>query len=185
MSDFIKTQDDDGVATITWNCVDRPMNVMSEQGFSDLNALVDDCIANETIFGVIITSAKKDFAAGMDLGVIAQTKEKNPENPAQGCFDMVMQIHQILRKIELAGMDFKSKKGGKPFVAVLPGTALGIGLEIPLACHHIIAANNSKAKIGLPEIKVGIFSRSWWHHPIGTKNGRNGCQSFSFGRQAK
>ena len=40
MSDFIKTQDDDGVATITWNCVDRPMNVMSEQGFSDLNALV-------------------------------------------------------------------------------------------------------------------------------------------------
>ena len=49
MSDFIKTQDDDGVATITWNCVDRPMNVMSEQGFSDLNALVDDCIADETI----------------------------------------------------------------------------------------------------------------------------------------
>ena len=157
MSDFTKVQDGDGIATLTWNCVDRPMNIMSEQGFIDLNSLIDDCISDDTTLGVIITSAKKDFAAGMDLGVIAKTKEKNPDNPAQGCFDMVMQIHQILRKIELAGMDFKSKKGGKPFVAVLPGTALGIGLEIPLACHYIIAADNAKAKIGLPEIKVGIF----------------------------
>ena len=178
MSDFIKTQDDDGVATITWNCVDRPMNVMSEQGFSDLNALVDDCIADETIYGVIITSAKKDFAAGMDLGVIAKTKEKNPENPAQGCFEMVMQIHQILRKIELAGMDFKSKKGGKPFVAVLPGTALGIGLEIPLACHHIIASNNSKAKIGLPEIKVGIFPGAGGTTRLVRKMGAMGASPF-------
>ena len=178
MSDFIKTQDDDGVATITWNCVDRPMNVMSEQGFSDLNALVDDCIADETIYGVIITSAKKDFAAGMDLGVIAKTKEKNPENPAQGCFEMVMQIHQILRKIELAGMDFKSKKGGKPFVAVLPGTALGIGFEIPLACHHIIASNNSKAKIGLPEIKVGIFPGAGGTTRLVRKMGAMGASPF-------
>ena len=178
MSDFIKTQDDDGVATITWNCVDRPMNVMSEQGFSDLNALVDDCIADDTIYGVIITSTKKDFAAGMDLGVIAKTKEKNPENPAQGCFEMVMQIHQILRKIELAGMDFKSKKGGKPFVAVLPGTALGIGLEIPLACHHIIASNNSKAKIGLPEIKVGIFPGAGGTTRLVRKMGAMGASPF-------
>ena len=157
MSDFTKTHDADGIATITWDCNERPMNVMSEQGFFDLDVMVDDCLADETVTGVIITSAKADFAAGMDLSVIAQTKEKNPENPAQGCFEMVTQIHKILRKIELAGMDFKTKKGGKPFVAVLPGTALGIGLEIPLACHHIIAADNPKAKIGLPEIKVGIF----------------------------
>jgi|TARA_B100001142_G_scaffold326546_1_gene382259 3-hydroxyacyl-CoA dehydrogenase/enoyl-CoA hydratase/3-hydroxybutyryl-CoA epimerase len=157
MSDFIKTQDGDGIATITWDCANRPMNVMSEQGFVDLNELVENCISDQSVTGVIITSAKKDFAAGMDLGVIAKTKEKNPDNPAQGCFEMVMHIHKILRKIELAGMDLKSKKGGKPFVAVLPGTALGIGFEIPLACHHIIAADNPKAKIGLPEIKVGIF----------------------------
>ena len=157
MSDFTKTHDADGIATITWDCYERPMNVMSEQGFFDLDVMVDDCLADGTVKGVIITSAKSDFAAGMDLSVIAQTKEKNPENPAQGCFEMVTQIHKILRKIELAGMDFKTKKGGKPFVAVLPGTALGIGLEIPLACHHIIAADNPKAKIGLPEIKVGIF----------------------------
>ena len=68
-----------------------------------------------------------------------------------------MRIHGILRKIERAGMDPKTLKGGKPIAAALPGTALGIGLEIPLACHRIFAADNPKAKIGLPEIMVGIF----------------------------
>ena len=53
-------------------------------------------------------------------------------------------------------MDDKNK-GGKPIACVLPGTALGIGFEIPLACHRIFAADNPKAKIGLPEIMVGIF----------------------------
>jgi 3-hydroxyacyl-CoA dehydrogenase/enoyl-CoA hydratase/3-hydroxybutyryl-CoA epimerase len=66
-------------------------------------------------------------------------------------------MHQVLRKIELAGMDPKTKKGAKPIVAALPGTALGIGLELPLSCHRIIAADNPRAKIGLPEILVGIF----------------------------
>merc|ERR1711969_505768 len=59
-------------------------------------------------------------------------------------------------KIERAGMDDRNK-GGKPIACVLPGTALGIGFEIPLACHRIFAADNPKAKIGLPEIMVGIF----------------------------
>jgi 3-hydroxyacyl-CoA dehydrogenase/enoyl-CoA hydratase/3-hydroxybutyryl-CoA epimerase len=54
-------------------------------------------------------------------------------------------------------MDPKTLKGGKPIACALPGTALGIGLEIPLACHRIFCADNPKAKIGLPEIMVGIF----------------------------
>jgi 3-hydroxyacyl-CoA dehydrogenase/enoyl-CoA hydratase/3-hydroxybutyryl-CoA epimerase len=103
--------------------------------------------------GIIITSGKKDFAGGMDLNVIAAMRAGG----AQAIFDGVMQMHQVLRKIERAGMDPKTLKGGKPIVAALPGTALGIGLELPLSCHRIIAADNPKAKIGLPEIMVGIF----------------------------
>jgi 3-hydroxyacyl-CoA dehydrogenase/enoyl-CoA hydratase/3-hydroxybutyryl-CoA epimerase len=68
-----------------------------------------------------------------------------------------MGFHRITRKIERAGMDPKTNKGGKPIAAALPGTALGIGYEIPLSCHRIFAADNPKAKIGLPEILVGIF----------------------------
>jgi 3-hydroxyacyl-CoA dehydrogenase/enoyl-CoA hydratase/3-hydroxybutyryl-CoA epimerase len=69
----------------------------------------------------------------------------------------LMACHSILRKIERAGQDPKTNKGGKPIACCLPGTALGIGFEIPLACHRIFAADNPRAKIGLPEIMVGIF----------------------------
>ena len=90
----------------------------------------------------------------MDLNVIAQMRRGRR---AEAIFDGVMTMHSVLRKIERAGMDPKTLKGGKPIVAALPGTALGIGLELPLSCHRIIAADNPKAKIGLPEIMVGIF----------------------------
>ncbi len=153
MTDFTYAVDGDGVATITWDVASKSMNVMSMQGFAELNAHIDTALADPAVKGVIITSGKKYFAGGMDLNVIAQMKEGG----AQAVFEGVMQMHMVLRKIERAGMDPKTLKGGKPIVAALPGTALGIGLELPLACHRIIAAENPRAKIGLPEIMVGIF----------------------------
>lgn len=153
MSDFTMTTDADGVATISWDVPAKSMNVMSTAAFAILNGLIDQALADGSVKGIIITSGKKDFAGGMDLNVIAEMRAGG----AQAIFDGVMQMHHVLRKIERAGMDPKTLKGGKPIVAALPGTALGIGLELPLACHRIIAADNPKAKIGLPEIMVGIF----------------------------
>ena len=153
MTDFTYAMDADGVVTLTWDVTHKSMNVMSTESLMDLSAKVDQALADPAAKGIIITSGKKDFAGGMDLNVIAAMRA----GAAQGIFDGVMGMHQVLRKIELAGMDAKTKKGGKPIVAALPGTALGIGLELPLACHRIIAADNPKAKIGLPEILVGIF----------------------------
>ncbi|MFC0339998.1 3-hydroxyacyl-CoA dehydrogenase NAD-binding domain-containing protein [Paracoccus niistensis] len=153
MTDFTMQKGDDGVAVITWDVPGKSMNVLSMDGAAELNNLIDDALADEAVKGIVITSGKADFAAGMDLNVLAQMKEGGP----QAVFDGVMSLHHLLRKIELAGMDRKTQKGGKPIAAALPGTALGIGLELPLATHRIFAANNPKAKIGLPEIMVGIF----------------------------
>ncbi|VAW05505.1 Enoyl-CoA hydratase [isoleucine degradation] / 3-hydroxyacyl-CoA dehydrogenase / 3-hydroxybutyryl-CoA epimerase, partial [hydrothermal vent metagenome] len=158
MTDFTMKTDADGVATITWDTVGKSMNVMNAQGFVDLDALIDHALADDAIKGVIITSGKEgSFAGGMDLNVISRMKDDAGDNPAKGLFDGLMNMHGVLRKIERAGMDPKTNKGGKPIAAALPGTALGIGLEIPLACHRIFAADNARAKIGLPEIMVGIF----------------------------
>ncbi len=153
MSDFTSVIDADGVAVITWDVPGKSMNVMSMEAFNLLDRLIDAALADPAVKGIVITSAKKDFAGGMDLNVIARMREGG----AQALFDGLMGMHGFLRKIERAGMDPKTLKGGKPIVAALPGTALGIGLELPLACHRIIAADNPKAKIGLPEILVGIF----------------------------
>lgn len=157
MTDFTMNVDADGVATIIWDTQGKSMNVMNQQGFIDLDALVDQALGDDAVKGIIITSGKAgSFAGGMDLNVIAKMKESAGDNPAKGLMDGLMATHAILRKIERGGMDDKNK-GGKPIACCLPGTALGIGFEIPLACHRIFAADNPKAKIGLPEIMVGIF----------------------------
>jgi 3-hydroxyacyl-CoA dehydrogenase/enoyl-CoA hydratase/3-hydroxybutyryl-CoA epimerase len=153
MTDFTYAVDADGVATLTWDVKAKSMNVMSTEAFALLDSLIDKALADPAVKGIILTSGKKDFAGGMDLNVIAQMRAGG----AEAIFAGVMQMHSVLRKIERGGMDPKTKKGGKPIVAALPGTALGIGLELPLSCHRIIAADNPKAKIGLPEIMVGIF----------------------------
>ncbi|MEQ8339807.1 MAG: 3-hydroxyacyl-CoA dehydrogenase NAD-binding domain-containing protein [Marinovum algicola] len=156
MTDFTLRKDADGVAIIEWDVPEKSMNVLSLDGLAELDGHLDAALADDAVKGIVITSAKPDFAGGMDLNVIAKMKESAGDDPARGLFDGIMQMHAILRKIERGGMDDKNK-GGKPVAAALPGTALGIGLEIPLACHRVFAADNPKAKIGLPEIMVGIF----------------------------
>ena len=68
-----------------------------------------------------------------------------------------MAMHRLLRKVERAGMDPKTLKGGKPIAWAAPGLSAGIGTEIGLTCHRRFMADNPKARIGLPEILVGIF----------------------------
>ncbi|QFS83870.1 3-hydroxyacyl-CoA dehydrogenase NAD-binding domain-containing protein [Roseivivax sp. THAF197b] len=157
MTDFTMDKGADGVALITWDCPGKTMNVLSIDAALHLESLIDDALADDAVKGIVITSGKDSFAAGMDLNVIAAMKAEAGDNAAEGLFNGIMSLHKALRKIELAGMDPKTQKGGKPIAAALPGTALGIGLELPLACHRIFVTPDPKAKIGLPEIMVGIF----------------------------
>ncbi len=153
MPDFLYALDSDGVATITWDVAGRSMNVLSLAGIDALDALIDRALGDGAVRGVVITSAKKDFAGGMDLQVISQMQSGG----AEAIFAGVMRLHHVLRKIERGGRDAKTLTGGKPIVAALTGTGLGIGYELPLACHRILVADTPKAKIGLPEILVGLF----------------------------
>ncbi|MBK5932688.1 3-hydroxyacyl-CoA dehydrogenase/enoyl-CoA hydratase/3-hydroxybutyryl-CoA epimerase [Rhodovulum imhoffii] len=177
MAEFTYSVDADGVATITWDVPGKSMNVMSLQGFDELETHIDAALADEAVKGIVLTSGKKDFAGGMDLNIIARMKEDAGDDPARGLFGGIMKIHALLRKIERAGMDDKNK-GGKPIAAALPGTALGIGLEIPLACHRIFAADNPKARIGLPEIMVGIFPGAGGTTRLVRKLGAMGASPF-------
>ncbi|TNC71501.1 FAD-dependent oxidoreductase [Rubellimicrobium roseum] len=178
MTDFSLQTDDQGIAVLTWDVPGRSMNVLNLDSLRELDALVAEALADPAVKGIVVTSGKKDFAAGMDLAVIAAMKENAGDEPARGLMDGIMGMHHALRRIERAGMEPKTNKGGKPIVAALPGTALGIGYEIPLACHRIIAADNPKAKIGLPEIKVGIFPGAGGTTRLVRKLGAMGASSW-------
>ncbi len=158
MTDFTLSKDADGVAFITWDVPGKSMNVLSREAFTLVGDLIDQALADDEIKGIVITSGKEgSFAGGMDLSTLATIRQEAGDEPAQALFDFVMSGHNILRRLELAGMDPKSKKGGKPVACAINGTCAGIGTEIALACHHRVMTSNAKAKIGLPEILLGIF----------------------------
>ncbi|WP_375261025.1 3-hydroxyacyl-CoA dehydrogenase NAD-binding domain-containing protein [Palleronia sp.] len=160
MADFKLEKHEDGVAVITWDAEGKSMNVMTREAFADVDAMIDDVLSDDAVKGIVITSGKKDFAGGMDLNVLAKIREEAGDQPAKALFDFTMEGHRILRKLERAGLDPKTNKGGKPVACAIPGTSAGIGTEIALACHRRFMADNPKAKIGLPEIMVGLFPGS-------------------------
>ncbi len=159
MTNWKYTTDGD-VAIITWDMEDRSMNVMTADVIRELDAAVDKVLADDSLKGAVITSAKNDMGGGVDLTMLAQIKAqavKEGGNVGEALFGFVWALHSLYRKIEVAGADPKTKKGGKVFAAATPGTALGGVFELLLACHRRFSADNPKAKLGLPETLVGLF----------------------------
>ena len=101
MTDFTMKTDADGVAIITWDVPGKSMNVMSIEGLSELDSIIDTVLSDDAIKGAVITSGKDgSFAGGMDLNLLAKMREDAGDDPAQGLFDGTMKMHALLRKIE-------------------------------------------------------------------------------------
>ncbi|MCG6884397.1 MAG: enoyl-CoA hydratase/isomerase family protein [Silicimonas sp.] len=157
MTDFTYELHDDGVAVITWDVPGKSMNVLTREAFDLVEGFIDTALADDAVKGIVITSGKDSFAGGMDLNVLAGIRAESGDDPAPALFEFIMNGHRILRKIERAGMDPKTLKGGKPIACAIPGLCAGIGTEIALACHYRIMADTPKGRIGLPEILLGLF----------------------------
>jgi 3-hydroxyacyl-CoA dehydrogenase/enoyl-CoA hydratase/3-hydroxybutyryl-CoA epimerase len=148
--------DADGIALVTWDIPGRSMNVLDETSTDELEAIVKATTADAAVKGVVITSSKEAFCAGADLSMLegmnkayaALFKEKGEAAANQMLFDQSRRFSLVLRSIETSG---------KPWVAAINGLALGGGFEITLCCHYRVAAENPKTRLGLPEVKVGLF----------------------------
>ena len=136
------TVDADGIATLTWNVADRPMNVLNTDSIAAFGAAVNRAVADAAVRGVIVTSARPEFLAGGDLEFIRTISS------AQQSMDITAPLSATLRRIETSG---------KPFVAAINGTALGGGLEVCLACHRRIAVDDPKLQLGVPEVTLGLL----------------------------
>lgn len=136
------TVDADGIATLTWNVADRPMNVLNTASIAAFDEAVNRAVADAAVRGVVVTSARPEFLAGGDLELIRTISS------AQQSMDITALLSGTLRRIE---------KSGKPFVAAINGTALGGGLEVCLACHRRIAVDDPKLQLGVPEVTLGLL----------------------------
>ncbi len=141
----IKTGND-GIALITIDLKDRSMNVVSPEFIAEFDQAIDEIAGDDNIKGAVVTSGKSSFIAGADL--LQVVDEIVPGADPKEAYARWSGLQQLYRKLETCG---------KPFVAAINGTALGGGLELCLACHYRVAANNPKAKIGLPEVQVGLL----------------------------
>ncbi len=156
LQNFTLDIDADGIALVTWNMPGRSMNVIDAKVAEELSSIVDKVTTDAAIKGAVITSGKDTFCGGADLSMLetqnrayAELKKSQGEEAANArLFDEVRNLSLIFRRIETCG---------KPWVAAITGTAMGGGFELALACHHRVAADNDKARLGLPEIKVGLF----------------------------
>ncbi len=148
--------DADGIVLVTWDIPGRSMNVLDETSTTELEAIVKQTTADAAVKGVVISSGKEAFCAGADLSMLegmnqayAQVfKEKGEIAANQMLFEQSRRFSLVLRSIETSG---------KPWVAAINGLALGGGFEITLCCHYRVAAENPKTRLGLPEVKVGLF----------------------------
>jgi 3-hydroxyacyl-CoA dehydrogenase/enoyl-CoA hydratase/3-hydroxybutyryl-CoA epimerase len=148
--------DGDGIALLTWDMPGRPMNVLTPQVIDELEAVIEKVAGDAAIKGCVITSAKDAFSAGADLTVLKAgkddyekaLKEQGPEAAMRQFYENARRGGLVYRKLETCG---------KPFAAAINGMALGGGFELPLACHYRVLADDDKTRVGLPEIKIGLF----------------------------
>jgi len=129
----------DGITVLTIN---RPqsLNALTCELIRELECALYSQSLNEAVKVVIITGAgEKAFVAGADIKEMAAM---------DSC-----QAHAFARNGQRAMMLIEQMK--KPVIAAVNGFALGGGLELALACDFIYASE--KAKLGLPEVTLGVI----------------------------
>ena len=157
LREFKVTIEADGIALIIWDMPGRSMNVFTETVIRELSAIVEHVAANAAIKGAIIASGKPDsFSGGADLTMLEgialryaeAVKSKGEAAAIREFYDETRHLTLLFRRMETCG---------KPFVAAINGICVGGAFEMSLACHRRIVSSSSKTRVGLPEIKVGIF----------------------------
>ena len=140
-SDLFRLEIEEGIATIWIDSQKDKMNIVSPSLIGDFENVFKEIETNEDIIGAILISAKKDFIAGADI--------KSFKGEKVGDFQPFSRKgHELLQKIE----DSK-----KPIVSAIHGTCYGLGVELSLACNSRVCSNDSKTKLALPEVKLGLL----------------------------
>lgn len=122
---------EDGIGIITIDS--PPVNALGIKVRRALHEGFTKFGADETVKAIVLICGGRTFFAGADISEFGKPMEQP---------DLLGTLHSI-------------ENGPKPVVAAIHGTALGGGYELALTCHYRIAVPS--AKVGLPEVKLGLL----------------------------
>ncbi|PJJ96121.1 3-hydroxyacyl-CoA dehydrogenase [Lysobacteraceae bacterium NML03-0222] len=133
---------DDGILILRFDREGQSVNSFAQEVLLELEAIIER-LAMEPPRGVILASAKSSgFIAGADIKEFAEFDRKGTVSDAiargQGVFEKLARLPC-------------------PTVAAIHGFCMGGGTEMALACDYRIASSDASTRIGLPEVKLGIF----------------------------
>ena len=133
---------DDGVVVLALDRQGAPVNALSREVLVELEAIVER-LAIDPPRGVVFRSAKASgFIAGADLKEFQQFDR-------QGTVDDAIRRGQVVFQ--------KVAQLPCPTAVAIHGFCMGGGTELSLACRYRVASNDASTRIGLPEVKLGIF----------------------------
>ncbi len=133
---------DDGVLVLAFDREDEKVNAFSQAALIELDAILER-LTMDPPKAVIVASAKDSgFIAGADIKEFAEFDKKGTVG------DAIRRGQQVFQKLA---------KLPCPTVAAIHGFCMGGGTEIALACRYRVASTDPSTRIGLPEVKLGIY----------------------------
>ncbi|WP_330924686.1 fatty acid oxidation complex subunit alpha FadB [Candidatus Sororendozoicomonas aggregata] len=133
---------EDGIAEFQFDLDGESVNKFSQAAVEDLSRAIDAVEADSRIKGAVLTSGKEAFVVGADITEFL-TMFGQPDDVLR---DGILKVNEIFSRFEDLPM---------PTVTAINGLALGGGFEICLCADYRVMS--STAKVGLPEVKLGIY----------------------------
>ncbi|WP_428240932.1 fatty acid oxidation complex subunit alpha FadB [Gynuella sp.] len=139
---FSVTLGTDGIAELKFDLKNESINKFTRDAITELKQAVEAIAASSEVKGVVVTSAKESFVVGADITEFGAMFALSEEEIVSD----LLKTHGIFNSLE----DLEV-----PTVTAINGICLGGGFELALATDYRLMA--PAAKVGLPEVKLGIF----------------------------
>ncbi|MFT5594810.1 MAG: 3-hydroxyacyl-CoA dehydrogenase/enoyl-CoA hydratase/3-hydroxybutyryl-CoA epimerase [Oceanicoccus sp.] len=133
---------EDGIAELNFDLQGESVNKFDRVTLEDLKASAAALQGNKDVKGLVVTSSKDCFIVGADITEFGDNFKQEDEV----IIKWILEANQIFNAIE--DLPF-------PTVTAINGIALGGGFEMCLATDFRVMSE--KAKVGLPEVKLGIY----------------------------
>ncbi|MGY8873050.1 MAG: fatty acid oxidation complex subunit alpha FadB [Pseudomonadales bacterium] len=133
---------EEGIHEVVFDLKNEAVNTLSQLAMQELREAVTQLQQTDGVTGVIFTSAKDSFIVGADITEFKQMFDHDEETI-------------IANLIRLQGLFSEIEDLPFPTVTAINGIALGGGFELSLATDYRVMGD--KAKVGLPEVKLGIY----------------------------